>query len=122
MGEFHYVPLRLLFKMANESRFLELTVELAWRRKTLGRKVSGVGKVMVNSLFFFFFTGKTGGDQIVAGSGRLQEDSLLKVNAASTAVSYPKCTGLQDGEEEINVEQQVGVISLEMGLGLGAAV
>lgn len=71
---------------------------------------------------FSFFTGETGGDQIVAGSGRLQEDSLLKVNAASTAVSYPKCTGLQDGEEEISVEQQVGVISLEMGLGLGAAV
>lgn len=63
VGEFHYVPLRLLFKMANESRFLELTVGLAWRRKTVGRKVSGVGKVMVNSLFFFFFfTGKTGGD------------------------------------------------------------
>lgn len=95
---------------------------LAWRRKTLGRKVSGVGKVVVNSLFFFFFTGETGGDQIVAGSGRLQEGSLLKVNAASTAVSYPKCTGLQDGKEEISVEQQVGVISLEMGLGLGAAV
>ena len=32
------------------------------------------------------------------------------------------CQLLQDGEEEINVEQQVGVISLEMGLGLGAAV
>lgn len=42
------------------------------------------------------------------------------MNAASTAVSYPKCTGLQDGEEEINVEQQVGVISLESGaLGWG---
>lgn len=87
------------------------------------QKVSGVGKVMVNSLFFFFFLlERQGGDQIVAGSGRLQEDSLLKVNAASTAVSYPKCTGLQDGEEEINMEQQVGVISLEMGLGLGGTV
>lgn len=76
--------------------------QLAQRGKTLGRKVSGVGKVLVNSLVFF--TGETGGDQIVAGSGRLQEDSWLKVNAANTAVSYPKCTGLQDSEEEINVE------------------
>ena len=64
--------------------------------------MSGVGKVLVNSLVFF--TGETGGDQIVAGSGRLQEGSWLKMNAANTAVSYPKCTGLQDGEEEINVE------------------
>ena len=79
--------------------------QLAQRGKTLGRKVSGVGNVLVNSLFFFFFfTGETGGDQIVAGSGRLQEGSWLKMNAANTAVSYPKCTGLQDGEEEINVE------------------
>ena len=70
--------------MANESRFLELTAQ---RGKALGRKVSGVGKVLVNSLFFFF-TGETGEDQIVAGSGRLQEDSWLKVNAANTAVSY----------------------------------
>ena len=88
----------------------------------LGRKVSGIGKVLVNSLFFFFFTGETRGDQIVAGSGRLQEDSLLKENAANAAVSHPKCTGLQDGEEEVRVEPQVGVISLEMGPGLRPAV
>lgn len=83
--------------------------------------MSGIGKVLVNSLFFFF-TGETRGDQIVAGSGRLQEDSLLKENAANAAVSQPKCTGLQDGEEEIRVEPQIGVISLEMGPGLRPAV
>lgn len=33
VGEFHYVPLRLLFKMANESRFLELTVGVSMEEK-----------------------------------------------------------------------------------------
>lgn len=47
---------------------------------------------------------------------------MLKENAANAAVSHPKCTGLQDGEEEIKVEPQAGVISLEMGPGLRAAV
>ena len=47
---------------------------------------------------------------------------MLKENAANAAVSHPKCTGLQDGEEEIRVEPQVGVISLEMGPGLRPAV
>lgn len=102
MGEFLYVPLQLLFKMANENRFLELTVSTEGKdpRQKSEWSWEGVGQLA----FFFFFTGETGGDQIVAGSGRLQEDSWLKVNAANTAVSYPKCTGLQDGEEEINVE------------------
>lgn len=109
-------------KWQMRGRFLELTVGLAWRRKTVGRKVSGVGKVMVNSLFFFFCWKRQEETRIVAGSGRLQEDSLLKVNAASTAVSYLNHPGLQDGEEEINVEQQVGVSFPGDGTWAGAAV
>lgn len=99
--------------MANESRFLELTAQ---RGKALGRKVSGVGKVLVNLLFFFFYW----------RDRRRPNCSWFRKVAgrflAESECSKYCCQLLQDGEEEINVEQQVGVISLEMGLGLGAAV
>ena len=51
MGEFLYVPLWLLFKMANVSSGTHGGV--GTEEEELGRKVSGIGKVLVNSLFFF---------------------------------------------------------------------
>ena len=52
VGEFLYVPLWLLFKMANVSSGTHGGV--GTEEEELGGKVSGIGKVLVNSLFFFF--------------------------------------------------------------------
>ena len=53
MGEFLYVPLQLLFKMANENRFLELTVSTEGKdpRQKSEWSWDGVGQLA----FFFFF-------------------------------------------------------------------